>query len=82
MVLLEISYLNQSAFLNLRLPIYICGYNGNIFFASFNDFSLLFPPNAIQRNDKVVEEIFWQHTMKNTRKMQILKISANFKNIG
>ena len=52
------------------------------FFASFNDFSLLFPPNAIQRNDKVVEEIFWQHTMKNTRKMKILKISANFKNIG
>ena len=47
------------------------------FFASFNDFSLLFPPNTIQRNDKVVEEIFWQHTMKNARKMQILKISVN-----
>ena len=57
MVLLEIPYLNQSAFLKLKTP------NSYVvtmatFSASFDDFPSCFLLNAIKRSDKVVEEIF------------------------
>ena len=43
------------------------------FSSSLNDFSPLFLPDAIKRDDKVVDEIFWHQKIKNGRKMQTLK---------
>ena len=43
------------------------------FSSSLNDFSPLFLPDAIKRDDKIVDKIFWHQKIKNGRKMQTLK---------
>ena len=65
MALQEIPHLNQSAFLKLKATnLYVVAMAK--FFASFNDFPSCFLPNAIKRNDKVIEEIFWHQKRKNS----------------
>ena len=72
MALLETPHLNQSAFLKLKTPDLNVAAMAK-FSASFNDFPSCFLPNAIKRNDKVVEEIFWHQKIKNGCWMQTLK---------
>ena len=69
MALLEIPHLNKSAILKLKTPnLYLVAMAKCS--ASFNDFPSCFLPNAIKRNDKVVEKISWHQEMKNGRKLQ------------
>ena len=73
MALLEIPLLNKSAFLKLKTP------NLNVvavanFLLRLMIFPTCFLPNAIKRDDKVVEEIFWHQKMKKRLLNQTLKI--------
>ena len=73
MALLEIPLLNKSAFLKLKTP------NLNVvavanFLLCLTIFPSCFLPNAIKRDDKVVEEIFWHQKMKKRLLNQTLKI--------